>query len=889
MEERQWHTLSIHETEDHLDTDIDQGLREETATERIEQHGKNVLPEPKKDPKWLKFVRQFNDVLVYVLLAAAVIKAVLGYWLDTSVIALVVLIIGIIGYLQENKAEQALEGIKNMLSPSALVRRDGKRKEIEAEYLVPGDIVYLKPGDKIPVDLRLITAENMKVEESALTGEAITVDKTLDPLEEKIGLGDRTNLAFSGTSVAAGTGSGIVIATGSKTELGKINASIAEVEKVQTPLIQQTQRFGKTVASVIAGVAVFTFIFGYFLRDYETVELLLAVIGLTVAVIPEGLPAIISIILALGVRQMADNKAIVKNLPSVETLGAVSVICSDKTGTLTKNEMTVQNIQLADRTLRVTGSGYAPEGRIEFENDVYSNKQDEILNEILLAGVTCNDSDLFFDEESKQWMITGDPTEGCLLTLGEKAEESIRPLRVISKIPFDSAHKYMATLSPRDEAHVMYLKGAPDRLFSMAEASDSNFPTEMWEEKMTDLAKKGQRVIGVAKRTFNTSKEKIDHDDLYEGIEFLGLIGIMDPPRPEAIEAVNECQSAGIQVKMITGDHKETAIAIGNELGISTEAGALQGTEIDDLTDEELADVVGQYNIFARTSPENKTRLVKALQMQDHIVAMTGDGVNDAPALRRADIGVAMGIKGTEVSKEAAEMVLVDDNFNTIFKAVKEGRRVYDNLKKTILFILPTNGAQGFLLLISIFLGTQLPLTALQILWVNMVVAITLSFAIAFEPLEPSTMKRAPRPKKTPLLNRYYIFRILLVSLIISGGTLVYNLYMNAGDYSVEYIHTMTLNAIVIAQMFHLFNVRVETEPALNRSFFENPIAFYVSGALIALQLFITYVPFMNTAFGTTPIAASDWITPFVFGIAVFFIIELEKLISRNVIKRKQS
>ncbi|WP_214844699.1 cation-transporting P-type ATPase [Exiguobacterium sp. s150] len=887
MEERQWHTLSIHETEDHLDTDIDQGLREETATERIEQHGKNVLPEPKKDPKWLKFVRQFNDVLVYVLLAAAVIKAVLGYWLDTSVIALVVLIIGIIGYLQENKAEQALEGIKNMLSPSALVRRDGKRKEIEAEYLVPGDIVYLKPGDKIPVDLRLITAENMKVEESALTGEAITVDKTLDPLEEKIGLGDRTNLAFSGTSVAAGTGSGIVIATGSKTELGKINASIAEVEKVQTPLIQQTQRFGKTVASVIAGVAVFTFIFGYFLRDYETVELLLAVIGLTVAVIPEGLPAIISIILALGVRQMADNKAIVKNLPSVETLGAVSVICSDKTGTLTKNEMTVQNIQLADRTLRVTGSGYAPEGRIEFENDVYSNKQDEILNEILLAGVTCNDSDLFFDEESKQWMITGDPTEGCLLTLGEKAEESIRPLRVISKIPFDSAHKYMATLSPRDEAHVMYLKGAPDRLFSMAEASDSNFPTEMWEEKMTDLAKKGQRVIGVAKRTFNTSKEKIDHDDLYEGIEFLGLIGIMDPPRPEAIEAVNECQSAGIQVKMITGDHKETAIAIGNELGISTEAGALQGTEIDDLTDEELADVVGQYNIFARTSPENKTRLVKALQTQDHIVAMTGDGVNDAPALRRADIGVAMGIKGTEVSKEAAEMVLVDDNFNTIFKAVKEGRRVYDNLKKTILFILPTNGAQGFVLLMSIFLGTQLPLTALQILWVNMVVAITLSFAIAFEPLEPSTMKRAPRPKKTPLLSRYYIFRILLVSLIIGGGTLVYNLYMNAGDYSVEYIHTMTLNTIVIAQMFHLFNVRVETEPALNRSFFENPIAFYVSGALIVLQLFITYVPFMNTAFGTTPIAASDWIIPFVFGIAVFFIIELEKLISRNVMKRK--
>lgn len=889
MEERQWHTLSIHETEDLLNTDIDQGLREETAKERIEQHGKNVLPEPKKDPKWLKFVRQFNDVLIYVLLTAAVIKVVLGYWYDSIVIALVVLIIGIIGYLQENKAEQALEGIKNMLSPSALVRRDSKRKEIEAEYLVPGDIVYLKPGDKIPADLRLITVENMKVEESALTGEAITVDKTLDPLEEKIGLGDRTNLAFSGTSVAAGTGSGIVIATGSKTELGKINASIAEVEKVQTPLIQQTQRFGKTIASVIAGVAVFTFIFGYFLRDYETTELLLAVIGLSVAVIPEGLPAIISIILALGVRQMADNKAIVKNLPSVETLGAVSVICSDKTGTLTKNEMTAQNIQLADRTLRVTGSGYAPEGRIEFENDVYSNKQDEILNEILLAGVTCNDSDLFFDEESKQWMITGDPTEGCLLTLGEKAEESIRPLRVISKIPFDSAHKYMATLSPRDEAHVMYLKGAPDRLFSMAEASDSNFPTEMWEEKMTDLAKKGQRVIGVAKRTFNTSKEKIDHDDLYEGIEFLGLIGIMDPPRPEAIEAVNECQSAGIQVKMITGDHKDTAIAIGNELGIPTEAGALQGTEIDDLTDEELVEVVGQYNIFARTSPENKTRLVKALQTQDHIVAMTGDGVNDAPALRRADIGVAMGIKGTEVSKEAAEMVLVDDNFNTIFKAVKEGRRVYDNLKKTILFILPTNGAQGLLLLMSIFLGTQLPLTALQILWVNMVVAITLSFAIAFEPLEPSTMQRAPRPKKTPLLNGYYIFRILLVSLLISGGTLMYNLYMNTGDYSVEYIHTMTLNTIVFAQLFHLFNVRVELEPALSRSFFENPIAFYVSGVLIALQLFITYVPFMNTAFGTMPIAATDWLIPIALGIIVFFIIELEKLISRNLIRRNQS
>lgn len=837
------------------------------------------MPEKEKTPEIIKFLRQFNDVLVYVLLAAAVVTGFLGEYIDTIVIVLVVTIIGVVGYLQENKAEEALEGIKKLLETKATVVRNGKQSEIDSSDLVVGDVLVLAAGDKVPADARVVQAEKFKVEESALTGEATTVEKKSDVVKEESVLADRKNMVYSGTSVATGSAKAIVTAIGEGTELGQINASISEVQTVKTPLIRQTTKFGQTVSIAILIISVVIYAFGYFLRDYEPVELMLTTIGLAVAAIPEGLPAVISIILALGVRNMAEQKAIVRSLPSVETLGAVSVICTDKTGTLTKNEMTVKQIVTANHDIEVSGSGYAPNGDLELNGQPFDLDDDESMIDLLTVGKTCNDAQL--NEEDGDWVINGDPTEACLLTVAEKAERPIERLKVISKIPFDSEYKYMATLVDYKGERMIFVKGAPDRLFDMALSED--FKQDYWDEKRKEIADRGQRVLGAGLKRVDSSKASIDHEDVEDGLTFLGLFGIVDPPRQEAIDAVAACRDAGIRIKMITGDHKDTAVAIAKELGMEVE-GALEGRELTDMTDEEIKEASVHNDVFARTSPNDKLRLVKGLQENGLITSMTGDGVNDAPALKRADIGVAMGIKGTEVAKEASQMVLVDDNFKTIYNAVREGRRVYDNLKKTILFLLPTNGGQALLVAMSILLGAAAPLSPVQILWVNMVVAITLSLAIAFEPLEESTMKRPPRPANVPLLSRYYIFRVTFVSIIIGGGSLWINYMLGDFDYSTEKLQTITLNAIVMAQLFHLYNCRTELAPAFNRHFFDNKIAFLVSALLIALQFFITYVPFMHTLFGTAPLTWEDWIYPVAFGAVVFIIVEIEKAISRRVI-----
>lgn len=878
-EDRQWHALEIDEVQSLVETDLESGLKRDTVTSRQEEFGKNVLPEKEKTPEIIKFLKQFNDILVYVLLGAAVVTGFLGEYIDTIVIVLVVTIIGVVGYLQENKAEEALEGIKKLLETKATVIRDGKQSEIDSSDLVVGDVLVLAAGDKVPADARVVQAEKFKVEESALTGEATTVEKKSDIVKEEAVLADRKNMVYSGTSVATGSAKAIVIAIGEGTELGQINASISEVQTVKTPLIRQTTKFGQTVSIAILIISVIIYAFGYFLRDYEPVELMLTTIGLAVAAIPEGLPAVISIILALGVRNMAEKKAIVRSLPSVETLGAVSVICTDKTGTLTKNEMTVKQIVTAHHDVEVSGSGYAPNGDIELNGQPFDLDDDESMVDLLTVGKTCNDSQL--NEEDGDWVINGDPTEACLLTVAEKAERPIERLKVISKIPFDSEYKYMATLVDYNEERMIFVKGAPDRLFEMVASED--FTQDYWDEKRKEIADRGQRVLGAGFKRVDHSKQSIDHEDVENGLTFLGLFGIVDPPRQEAIEAVAACRDAGIRIKMITGDHKDTAVAIAKELGMEVE-GALEGRELTDMSDEEIKEASIHNDVFARTSPNDKLRLVKGLQENGLITSMTGDGVNDAPALKRADIGVSMGIKGTEVAKEASQMVLVDDNFKTIYNAVREGRRVYDNLKKTILFLLPTNGGQALLVAMSILLGAAAPLSPVQILWVNMVVAVTLSLAIAFEPLEESTMKRPPRPANVPLLSRYYIFRVTFVSILIGGGSLWINYMLGDFDYSTEKLQTITLNAIVMAQLFHLYNCRTELVPAFNRHFFENKIAFLVSGLLIALQLFITYVPFMHTLFGTAPLTWEDWIYPVAFGLAVFLIVEIEKAISRRVI-----
>lgn len=887
MQKKLWHAEREADVLKYFSVEKSQGLTGEDVSRSLEAHGRNVLPKPDKVPEWRKFLKHFNDVLIYVLLVAAVITFVLGHFIDTAVILAVAIINAIIAYVQGNRAEKALEGIQNMLSLEAAVLRDGKRLEIPADEVVPGDIVLFSAGDRLPADVRLIEANNLKVEESALTGESLAVRKQTAAIAAEAVLGDQVNMAFSSTSIASGSGRGIVIATGEQTELGKINTSMVETEQLQTPLLRQTAQFGKTITFVILLIAAVSFIYGYVFHDYPTSELLLAMISLAVSAIPEGLPAILSIILALGVQTMAQNNAIVKNLPSVETLGAVSVICSDKTGTLTKNEMTVTSIELQEASYSVTGTGYAPHGEI-----VPGRTPDEytdILEEFLTCVKTVNETRLRKDENTNQWEISGEPTEGCLLTVAEKAPFEVPALSPVDKIPFDSEYKYMAYLVEIDGNKRLYVKGAPDRLLDMAYPDVNDKERQKWEAKLARIAGEGKRTLGAACRDMPDETSSITHEDLEEGLHLLGFAGIIDPPREEAILAVEESKRAGITVKMITGDHKDTAVAIGRQLGIGDGQRAIEGRELDGMTEDELAHAAIEYDIFARTSPQNKLQLVTALQTQGHITSMTGDGVNDAPALKRADIGVAMGIKGTEVSKEAARMILVDDNFETIVKAVREGRRVYDNLKKTILFILPTNGAEALLILAAIMFGLTMPLTPVQILWVNMVVSVTVSLALAFEKLEPGTMERPPRPPETKLLSDYYIFRIALVSLLVGGGILLVNLKLHDLGYPPNVINTVTVQSIVFAQLFHLYNCRNEVDFALNRNFFTNRIAFMVSGLLVLVQIAVTYLPFMNTILGIVPIRLEYWLIPVAIGIAVFILIEIEKWITRSIIKKKSA
>ena len=887
-----WYALKSNDAVSKLGTDILKGLSSTEAETRLKQYGENKLPEKKRQSFFVRFFKHFNDILIYVLFVAAIVTTILGHYADTVVILIVTVINATIGYIQENKAEKALADIKKLLSLKAQVVRDGMREEVDTAHLTIGDIVLLTPGDKVPADLRLLRTDNLKLEESPLTGEAVPSEKSIGELALDTMLGDRVNMAFSGTTVSAGTATGVVVAIGVDTEIGKINQMMSEVEEITTPLIKQTAQFGKSVSITIVVVALLVFVFGYFFRDYGLSELAMSVIGLAVAAIPEGLPAILSIILAIGVQNMAKRNAIIRNLPSVETLGSVSVICSDKTGTLTKNEMTVKTLQTHDSKYSVTGTGYAPHGEVLREGEKVDLNQEKDVCYLVECFNTCNDAVIGKDEEG-HWMVKGEPTEGALVTLYHKADIEHRELNRICTIPFDSEYKYMATLVERNTRNLILIKGAPDRLLDMADqdflqGEAKPIDREFWEAKITELAQEGQRVIGAAYKVVDASVSEIEHHDIHDGIVFLGLAGIIDPPREEAIEAIAACKAAGIRVKMITGDHADTAKAIGLEMGIGDGTMSLLGKDIENMSDEELQEAAMSYDIFARTSPEHKLRLVKAIQAKGAICGMTGDGVNDAPALKKADVGIAMGIKGTEVTKDAAEMVLADDNFATIVSAVEEGRRVYDNLKKTILFILPTNAAEAFLIIASILFGTMIPLTPLQILWVNMVTSVTVSLALAFESIEKGTMQRPPRSPKEPLLSGYFIWRILFVAVLIGGLTLIMNLYLLSMGVSEGVVRTITLQTIVFAQLFHLFNSRSIRRFAFGKDFFSNKAVFLVSIAMIVLQMGITYLPFMNNVFGTVALSLSDWQYPICLGLIIFVVVEIEKTIMRMIDRKKQ-
>jgi P-type Ca2+ transporter type 2C len=881
-----WHSMPPEDVVKKLETSAENGLSETEISKRQEEYGKNELPKGKQQSWWMRLLLQFHNVLIYVLIAAAIITALMDHWVDTWVILAVIIINAAIGFVQEGKAEKALESIRNMLSLEAIVIRDGSKKTVKAEELVPGDIVLLKSGDKIPADIRLFKSKDLRVEESPLTGESTSVDKSIDPVESSAIIGDRLSMAFSGTVVTYGKATGIVVATGGQTELGKINQMISDVEKITTPLLQQIEKFGKWLSVIILLITASFFAFGRLYHGTDLNEMFLAAIGLIVAAIPEGLPAIMTITLAIGVQRMAKRKAIIRRLPSVETLGAVDVICSDKTGTLTRNEMTAKTIITAQKQYTVEGTGYDPEGKILHEDNEVNPEEEKVLWQLLQTIRISNNAEISKDKEGN-WTLTGVPTEGALLTLSYKAGlKDLKPKR-IDNIPFESDHKYMATLNQLDEGVFVFMTGAPERVIDMCDKQftdegEKDIDREYWEKKMNEVAEKGQRLLGAAFKPTDKNRTELDKDDLEKNKTFLGIVGIIDPPRDEVIEAIKECKEAGVEVKMITGDHAITARAIGREIGIGDGTKAITGKELEEMSDEEMQKIVNEYDIYARTSPEHKLRLVTALQANGRLCAMTGDGVNDAPALKKANIGIAMGIKGTEVTKDASEMVLADDNFATIVHAIEEGRTVYDNIRKALLFILPTNGAESLVIMAAILMGIVLPITPAQILWVNMVTAITLALAISFEPMEDSVMERPPRKSDEPILGKLFLWRISFVSFLIGGFTLAMFKYMQSLEVSDAIARTIAVNTLVAGQMFYLFNCRKIKSPSLGKGFFNNKYAFIASGTLIMLQLLFVYAPFMSTFFGTEALEAWLWLFPIGAGLTVFMVVEIEKwLISR--------
>lgn len=885
VETFRWHARPAAEALSHFATSR-KGLSEAEARDRQQIFGPNQLKPPARNSALARFALQFHNLLIYVLLGSAAITAGLGHWVDTGVILGVVLINAAIGFIQEGKAEKALDAIRNLLSLRAMVLREGRRREVDATGLVPGDIVLLGSGDKVPADLRLTDVRSLRIDESALTGESEPVEKSPDPVPQNAPLGDRFALAFSGTLVTYGQASGVVVATGERTEIGHISAMLEGVQELSTPLLRQMAEFGRWLTLSILALTAFAFVFGIAVRSYSAAEMFLAAVALAVAAIPEGLPAIMTITLAIGVQRMAQRNAIVRRLPAVETLGAVTVICSDKTGTLTRNEMAVQRVATAEQVFSVDGIGYAPRGSISLAGaDAAPGDYPELL-EVGRAALLCNDAVL--RESAAGWTVEGDPTEGALIALAMKmgldaAREAERMPRT-DEIPFESEHRFMATLHHDHAGHgIIFVKGAPERVLQMcgserSAGTDRPLDHGRCQARMAELAAAGQRVLAVAMRRVSDRQRTLRFADAESGFTLLALIGLSDPPREEAIAAIQRCHAAGVRVKMITGDHAATASAIGARLGLDLRGGVITGAQIEKMSDAALEKVAAETEVFARASPADKLRLVQALQARGEVVAMTGDGVNDSPALKRADVGVAMGRKGTEAAKEASEMVLADDNFASIAAAVEEGRAVYDNLRKALVYILPTNGGEAGIVLIAILLGIALPITPVQILWINMVTAVTLSLSLAFERPESGVMRRPPREPRQPLLSGFLLWRILLVTLILVAGSLGLFLWETARGLPLEAARTVAVNTLVIGEMFYLFNCRHLGESSLTREgFFGNRYALAAVGVLVLLQAALTYLPWMQGLFGTAALDPLAWGRIALFGIALFAVIEIEK------------
>ncbi|GAA3720412.1 cation-transporting P-type ATPase [Oceanisphaera sediminis] len=883
-----WHSISAESSLEALNSSTS-GLDSSEAAARLAQYGANRLPEAARRNVLIRFVLHFHNILIYVLLGSALITAALGHWIDTGVILAVVVANGIIGFIQEGKAEKAMDAIRQMLAPRAHVIRGGERISIDGEQLMPGDIVLLEAGDKVPADLRLITAHGMSVQEAILTGESVPVEKQTKPVAANAPLGDRSCMCFSGTLVVSGQGRGVVVATGSHTEIGRISSLLFEVETLTTPLVRQMGIFARWLTVLILLIAALLLTYGYFVGQHDFADMFMSVVGLSVAAIPEGLPAVLTITLAVGVQAMARRHAIVRRLPAIETLGSVSVICSDKTGTLTRNEMMVASVLTRHHLFTLGGEGYAPNGDLMLDGAKIPPSEYAVLDELARAATLCNDAALH--QKNGVWQAEGDPMEGALLSFAGKMDVDTRTERVTwartDAIPFDACHRFMATLNHDHANHAfVFVKGAPERMLGMchnqrgADGKPEPLNSRYWEQQAETIAAQGQRVLAFAVKAVPPAHTVLETTDLEGSLTLLGMVGMMDPPRPEAIAAVVECHHAGIRVKMITGDHAQTAAAIGREIGLQNSGKVLTGADLDGMDDRELKEQVLDCDIFARTSPEHKLRLVSALQAHNMTVAMTGDGVNDAPALKRADAGIAMGLKGSEAAKEAAELVLADDNFASIVAAIREGRTVYDNLKKVISWTLPTNAGEAMTIMVALFFGMTLPVTPVQILWVNLITAVTLGIALAFEPTEAHTMRRPPRQRDEPLLSGELIWHIVFVSLLFLSGVYgIYNYAIERG-YSVDLARTLALNTLVAMEIFHLFFIRNIYGTSLTwQAVRGTTVVWTVVLVVVVAQFAITYLPLLQAVFATEAIPFLDGVLILAIGAALFAIIETEKQI----------
>ncbi len=884
-----WHNQSIEALTTSLHVDHKRGLNEAEVQRRLDQYGPNRLtPRRGKSPLRL-LLEQFHQPLVYILLVAASVTAFLQEWVDSSVIFGIVLVNAVIGFVQEANALKAIDALSRGLNVSATVLRDGQHRTILATELTPGDLVLLQSGDKVPADLRLLQIRELQIDESAMTGESVPVEKRLAMLDIATVLADRCNMAYSSTLVTYGSGLGVVVETGDRTEIGLINRMIATATDLETPLTQKIGQFSRLFLWIIIGMAALTFAVGIG-YGHSMLEMFMASVALAVGAIPEGLPAALTITLAIGVSRMAKRNAIIRKLPAVETLGSTTVICSDKTGTLTQNQMTVQALYAGGELFEVNGSGYTPNGEFRNNGKVIIPQQYPALIECLKAGLLCNDARLI--AETDTWRIEGDPTEGALLVSAHKAglhHASISNDHPrLDSIPFESQHQFMATLhhNRAQDARHIYLKGSLESLLTRC---DNAFNSQMQPivldkslllRRLEDMATQGLRVLAFAR--VDHCDDVVQHHEVRGGLTFLGLQAMIDPPRPEAAASIAACYKAGIQVKMITGDHPITAQAIARQLGMKHAERVINGAEMETIAESEYPDLVENCAVFARVAPKQKLQLVQALQAHGHVVAMTGDGVNDAPALRQANIGVAMGLNGTEVAKEAAAMVLTDDHFATIEAAVEEGRGVFDNLVKFIVWTLPTNLGEGLVILAAIFANVALPITPVQILWINMSTAVLLGLMLAFEPKEPNLMNRNPRDPQQPILTRHLMFRICLVGILLLIGAF--------GLFEWELLHGETLaaarttavNVFVIGELFYLFNCRSLQYSMLHVGIFSNLWVIFGVCSMILLQILFTYWPPMQRLFGSAAIGYDEWLLIIGVGIVIYATVGLEKLLLRQ-------